>query len=77
MRSTDEIMEWRGREQSSIEPYSAGYMWVLDGEPKPGPAALRLPYAQQQSLMEGIDAAARAALRHSAAPRQPNRLTRG
>jgi len=76
MRSTDEIMEWRGREQSSIEPYSAGYMWVLDGEPEPGPAALRLPYAQQQSLMEGIDAA-RASLRHSAAARQPNRLTGG
>jgi hypothetical protein len=36
-RSTDEIMEWQGREQSSIEPYCTGYLWVLDGEPLPHP----------------------------------------
>ena len=73
MKSTDEIMGWQGREQSSIEPYSTGYMWVLNGEPAPGPAALQLPYVQQQSLMEGIDAA-RHAQRHSSNRYQPNRI---
>jgi hypothetical protein len=74
MKSTDEIMEWQGREQSSIEPYCTGYMWVLDGEPQPGPAVLELSYDQQQSLMQGIDAA-RTALKHSAAPVLLNRVT--
>jgi hypothetical protein len=75
-KSTDEIMEWQGREQSSIEPYCTGYLWVLDGEPTPGPAIQQLPYVQQQSLMEGIDAA-RAALRHSTNRYSPNRVTQG
>lgn len=60
MKSTDEIMGWRGREYSDIESYCNGYFWALEGQYECDPQVRQLADCERSSLVAGIEDGRRA-----------------